>query len=225
MRSLSDYVRIKSLPNKSIDDYREAVDLLIKAEGSSFGTPKSFASEFEVSCRTALNQTVRTLARANQIPSDPTDDLTILEKSTLVKALQTVLTQFENQAKLYDNQLNSVNLVDYEKADSTNNKKSDGKVRTLSTGGKCTIIITKEAWTKIEKDNANPEQIKGILAQDPIQILPSGKIKGQRCIKPEQYGWVFSTSSSNRLVDSSTSTSNFPPSTLIFDTYKTNVSH
>jgi hypothetical protein len=44
----------------------------------------------------------------------------------------------------------------------------------------------------------------------------SGAFKGRRCIKPEPYGRIFSTSSAVRLVDPDTSLTVWPPLALNF---------
>lgn len=89
-----------------------------------------------------------------------------------------------------------------------------------TTAGMVIITITRDAWSKIEKGAGNPAQIRGILAKNPVEIRNRGNFKGVRCIKPELYGWVFSTSCGLRLVDDKTSTLEWPPRRLTFNTTK-----
>lgn len=98
-----------------------------------------------------------------------------------------------------------------------------GKARTADNGGgftfTCTITIPKDTWEQVKKLGAGIgiKQIEGILQQDPILISQKSKIQGVRCIKPEPYGWIFSTSVSTRLVATNTPTGTVNPTALTFD--------
>jgi hypothetical protein len=98
-----------------------------------------------------------------------------------------------------------------------------GKQRRADNGGgfefQCKITIPKETWDAVMRLGAGIgiKQIEGILQQDPILISQKSKIQGVRCIKPEPYGWIFSTSVSNRLVAKNVSISTVNPTALIFD--------
>ena len=82
----------------------------------------------------------------------------------------------------------------------------------------CTITITEDAWTQIESGDGNADQIIGILRQDPILIQKDGTTKGNRAIKPEPYGWIFSTSSTLRLTAPHPDRKKiaWPPTALVF---------
>ena len=98
-----------------------------------------------------------------------------------------------------------------------------GKARAAHNGGgftfTCTITIPKATWEAVERLGAGIgiKQIQGILTQDPILISQKSKIMGVRCIKPEPYGWIFSTSVSTRLVAKNVSTGTVNPTALTFD--------
>jgi hypothetical protein len=105
-----------------------------------------------------------------------------------------------------------VNIADY----------ATGKVRRVSSGvgfREITITIAPGAWSAIVGNRAGVEQIKGILASDPVPISIKSKQKGFRGIKPEPYGWIFSTSFNLRLVSSVSSASELLklPDALNFD--------
>ena len=82
----------------------------------------------------------------------------------------------------------------------------------------CTITIAQEAWRNVESQAtaADPASIKGILSSESVWISPISRKTGDRCIKPEPYGWIFSTNGSVRLIDPSTSVTNARPATLSF---------
>ena len=82
----------------------------------------------------------------------------------------------------------------------------------------CRITITQAAWSNVESQQtaADPASIKGVLYGDTVWISPISKKKGDRCIKPEPYGWIFSTNGSVRLIDPSTSVTNTRPTSLTF---------
>lgn len=86
----------------------------------------------------------------------------------------------------------------------------------------CTITISAGTWALVESYGAGMaiSTIKGILSADPVLISPISTSLGKRCIKPEPYGWIFSTSSSVRLVDSKTARDTFPPPALNFDSVR-----
>ena len=95
----------------------------------------------------------------------------------------------------------------------------NGKLRKATNGAaefNCTITITRDAWETMESlgSNGGIDQIIGILQQDPILITQKSKQMGVRCIKPEPYGWIFSTSFSNRLIAGDAITVN--PAALTF---------
>jgi hypothetical protein len=98
----------------------------------------------------------------------------------------------------------------------------NGKARTARDDNgntwQCNITITEAAWRNVESQAtaADPASIKGILSSTNVWISPISKKKGDRCIKPEPYGWIFSTNGSVRLIDSSTSVTNARPATLSF---------
>lgn len=105
----------------------------------------------------------------------------------------------------------TINIADY----------YTGKIRNATNGQakfKCTITIKKDVWQQVVKLGANIgiKQIQGILLQDPILISQKSKQTGVRCIKPESYGWIFSTSCSQRLVDKDTHATTTNPTKLIF---------
>jgi hypothetical protein len=104
--------------------------------------------------------------------------------------------------------------------EATRVKASDyfGGRKRRTTFGEITITISETAWTQIRINSGNPEQILGILAQDPIDFRLVGNFMGERCIKPEPYGWIFSTSCVLRLVDPTTSTTERPIRALNFTT-------
>lgn len=83
----------------------------------------------------------------------------------------------------------------------------------------CRITITEDAWSQIEGGNGNTDQIIGILRQDPIPIQKDGTTKGNRAIKPEPYGWIFSTSSTLRLTSPHPDRKKiaWPPTELVFN--------
>jgi hypothetical protein len=83
---------------------------------------------------------------------------------------------------------------------------------------KCKITINKDVWKQVEKYGANIgiKQIKNILLDDPILISQKSKQKGVRCIKPEKYGWIFSTSYSLRLVAKNAHPTTVNPKELVF---------
>lgn len=97
-----------------------------------------------------------------------------------------------------------------------------GKVRTVTDGAttyQCRITIDSGVWQVVEsmKGGIGISQIKGILTQDPILVTNKSKQQGVRCIKPEPYGWIFSTSVANRLTDTSTDPRTTRPTSLTFD--------
>lgn len=98
----------------------------------------------------------------------------------------------------------------------------NGKQRKATNGQfefQCTITIPQDAWQSVERLGAGIgiEQIKGILNQDPILISQKSKQMGiRRCIKPEPYGWIFSTSVTTRLVAKNVTPQTNNPSILIF---------
>lgn len=206
---LPNFIRARNLKTETIDDVRNAAYLWCDNQGIIIGTPKSFP-EVAFDCKGAIDKKVRELATASTIPPDPTTKMKTAERIALMSAITTITVLYTNQAKALDLQADAIDIGDY----------TNGKARQLSTGTTCTITISAAAWTKIEENQGYPEQIKGILAQNPIKILPDGKLKGVRCIKPEPYGWIFSTSSTHRLVDPHTSTSDFPPDALNFSKYE-----
>lgn len=87
----------------------------------------------------------------------------------------------------------------------------------------CTITISAGTWREVESYGAGMaiSSIKGILSADPILVSPISTSTGKRCIKPEPYGWIFSTSSSVRLVDTATPRqAPFRPNALTFTTIR-----
>jgi len=117
-----------------------------------------------------------------------------------------ILVHYYNVAKAASVEAKRVQIRDY----------FGGKKRRIL-HGTVTITIAKDAWDAMV-NRGNPEQILNILAQDPIDIRVAGNFMGKRCIKPEPYGWIFSTSTNLRLTDATTSTAAFPPPSLNFNT-------
>jgi hypothetical protein len=97
-----------------------------------------------------------------------------------------------------------------------------GKQRRATNGQfefQCTITIPEAVWKDVESRGAGIgiEQIRGILQQDPILITQKSKQTGVRCIKPEPYGWIFSTSVTTRLVATNVSPQTNNPAALVFN--------
>jgi hypothetical protein len=103
----------------------------------------------------------------------------------------------------------------------------NGKMRRATNGGgfefQCRITIQKNAWETIKQMGAGGgiKQIEGILQQDPILISQKSQVQGARCIKPEPYGWIFSTSVNNRLVAKNVPVTTVNPTELIFSVVET----
>jgi len=102
----------------------------------------------------------------------------------------------------------------------------NGKMRRATNGGfefQCRITIQKNAWETIKQMGAGGgiKQIEGILQQDPILITQKSQGQGVRCIKPEPYGWIFSTSVNNRLVAKNVAVTTVNPTELIFSEVRT----
>ncbi len=86
----------------------------------------------------------------------------------------------------------------------------------------CTITITQSAWAQVmqQQSAADPATIKGILSDATVWISQVSKKLGDRCIKPEPYGWIFSTNGSVRLIDTATQPTTARPTALTFTTVK-----
>ncbi len=97
----------------------------------------------------------------------------------------------------------------------------NGKQRRATNGQfefQCTITIPENVWKSVESHGAGIgiEQIRGILQQDPVLISQKSKQTGVRCIKPEPYGWIFSTSVTTRLVATNVPPQTNNPAALVF---------
>ena len=198
-----DYVkgRIIELKDAALD--------FIDEWGASMHAPKCFADGFALDCKAKVQTESKSIAQ--MMSRDALEKaITGPARGEVVKKFQTIISASKEKARLADMEAAALKVSDY----------YEGKERRISTGGTITITITQTAWETIVAGQSNVEQIKGILANDPIQVLPSGNLKGVRCIKPEPYGWCFSTSISTRLVDDTTDTRTYPPAQLTFSTTK-----
>jgi Domain of unknown function (DUF4157) len=126
-----------------------------------------------------------------------------------------------NKAQILDRLGELTRLMDREVVQASYTKMSKyerGFERELSSGTgswRCRITITSEAWSLMASHN--PEQILEILSKNPIPIQNDGKTKGNRAIKPEPWGWIFSTSVSTRLSAKIEGASKWPPTALNFN--------
>ena len=96
-----------------------------------------------------------------------------------------------------------------------------GKQRRATNGQfeyQCTITIPQDVWRTVESMGASIGigQIIGILQQDPVLITQKSKQQGVRCIKPEPYGWIFSTSVTTRLIAKNVPVTTNNPTALTF---------
>jgi hypothetical protein len=109
-----------------------------------------------------------------------------------------------------------VNIADYDTGKDRTARDDSGNTWA------CKITIPSSIWSKVmsQQSAADPASIKGILSGDTVWISAVSKKLGDRCIKPEPYGWIFSTNGSVRLIDTSTSRRSFRPTALTFTEVK-----
>ena len=209
--NLSDFLKL----NEKKPDYvkgriielKDAALDFIDEMGTSMHTPKSFVDNFALDCKAKVQTESKAIAQ--MMSRDALEKaITGPARGEVIRKFQAIIAASKEKARLFDMEAAALKISDY----------YEGKERRISMGGTITITIEEAAWDTIVRGQGNVEQIKGILANDPIQVLPSGNLKGVRCIKPEPYGWIFSTSVTLRLVDDTTDVGTFPPAQLTFNT-------
>lgn len=166
--------------------------------------------------RMAINNLGRAMSAPAWAKIGDKDKLKTTEVASLDRLVDQALSDALNTYEKNTPAILAINLSDYAGGKACNACDDAGNTWL------CAITIPAATVTQVESYGAGMamSSIKGILANDPVLISPISTSLGKRCIKPEPYGWIFSTSSSVRLVDTATTRANPRPAALTFDTVR-----
>lgn len=207
LENFSDYLARTGFKERTVEAYYDAAVALVREQEAGTDPRQRFFAEMAPELVQGMSLLSRRIygsyAAKNGVLTPPQDT------NDVKRQFGEHILGFYNRAIQAAREASSVRISDY----------AAGK-RRRTAFGEITITVDPRAWADLGGRGGNLEQILGILAQEPLDLRNAGSFKGVRCIKPEPYGWIFSTSSAVRLVDDSTSLLKWPPAALNFNKVK-----